>query len=143
MSDSLRAKTEFKAIRELVGMTQATLAKKLDVEVRTIKRWEGLGTAQVPPIEAWTAILEALDDQRNVIRQSVADADAEQEVALPYWTSETEYLASSDTGDDGEPSWSMANANARAVASALWATKGIKVRWVAGNRLSDDGSEVR
>ena len=42
-------KAEFRAMREMVGMTQATLADALGVEVRSVKRWESPSAPQVPP----------------------------------------------------------------------------------------------
>lgn len=40
---------EFSRLRERIGYTQATLAKELDISIRTLTRWE-TGVIEVPRI---------------------------------------------------------------------------------------------
>ena len=48
-----RNKQEFRALRELAGITQQSLAKELDVNPLSVKRWESPKYPQQAPTEAW------------------------------------------------------------------------------------------
>ena len=132
-------KAAFHAIRELTGLTQAALAAALGVEVRSVKRWESPRAPQLPPGEAWDYVAGALSRQREVVRfalDKVHDVTDEQgappdEVSLPYWSGADDYgERSTDAAMGVAGDWRMANANARALASALWA-EGVHVTWSA------------
>lgn len=140
----MRTKAEFRALRELTGITQAQLAKLLGVEVRSVKRWESPNAPQRPPQDAWDALDEAAERQWAAVSLALEKlyeledetGQTPQEVALPYWPGADEYAERStdaalgiDAGPDG---WRMANANARMLAAILrdW---GVPVRWEDGN----------
>ena len=137
-----RTKAEFRALRELVGMTQAALAAELGVEVRSVKRWEKPlpdGWYQ-PPNDAWDVLDEARERQREAVASACEVVDAAlaatgrmpEEVTLAYWLGEGEYAQFSTDADKGiEGDWRMANANARVAASVL-AYRGCNVRFVPG-----------
>lgn len=137
----MRNKPEFRAIREMVGMTQAALADELGVEVRSVKRWESPTAAQQPPQDAWDVLDAALERQREVVGfaldkvHDVMDetGGAPQAVVLPYWANADEYaVASTDAAMGVAGDWRMANANERALAAILW-SEGIDVAWSNGN----------
>ncbi|MBQ6651415.1 MAG: helix-turn-helix domain-containing protein [Atopobiaceae bacterium] len=132
-------KAAFHAIRELTGMTQSALAAELGVEVRSVKRWESPRAPQLPPPDAWDVVAKALSRQREVVRfalDKVHDVTDEQgappcEVCLPYWSGAEDYEQhSTDAALGVTGDWRMANANTRALATALWA-EGVRVTWSA------------
>lgn len=135
-----RTKAEFRFTRETVGMTQAFLARELDVEVRSVKRWESPDAPQSPPKDAWDILDSALELQRQVISFSLGKVDeiAQQQgnypasVKLPYWSSQEEYECWHCVNDEGD--FRAANANLRLLAFALH-ERDIKVEWVAGKDL--------
>lgn len=137
-----RNKAAFRAMRELVGHTQATLAKALGVEERSVRRWESPSAPQVPPEDAWEVLEEALEAQRQVVDFGLDKADEwpeAQEVSLVYWSSQSQYDEA--RGDGGD--WRMANATARSLASVLLA-EGRRVTWRDGaleHEWSRDGAE--
>lgn len=139
----MRTKAEFRALREMAGITQARLAAILGVEVRSVKRWESGSAPQHPPADAWSVLDEAMEMQRVLIDIALDRVDetedeigaAPSEVVLPYWSSDAEYReCSTDAAlgiDGGSDGWRMANASSRALAAILRAD-GIAVRWVSG-----------
>lgn len=129
------SKTEFRAIRELVGMTQATLAEALGVQERSVRRWESLEAPQEPPEDAWELLgdaekrqeeglalaLNKVDGVRDVI------GDGRLEVHIAYWASQSDYLEHSVDAKNGVAGdYRMANANARALCAILEA-EGVEV----------------
>lgn len=137
----MRSKAEFRALRELTGITQAQLAKLLHVEVRSVKRWESESAPQNAPEDAWAVLDGAMEAQRRGIEIALDRLDAieeetgngPQEVVLPYWASAEDYAENSTDAAMGRAGdWRMANANLRALASVLMA-EGVAVRWEPGN----------
>lgn len=136
----MRTKTEFRAVRNMTGITQAALAKRLGVEVRSVKRWESPTATQQPPTDAWDVLDAAHAAQRRAVEAALAQYDAIAErvgheptaVRLPYWAGAEEYAAHSTDAalgvETGADSWRMANANAQAVASILEA-EGVVIDW--------------
>lgn len=124
-------KAELKARREMLGLSQADLAKMLGIDTMNVKRWERPGQAE-PRDFAFELLsnLEAM--QRNAINESLdlVEDMAERyghypdEVQLTYYRDQEQYdLLGRDDGDFG-----MANANARAVATIL-RENGVTVSW--------------
>lgn len=137
----MRSKAEFRALRELAGITQAQLAKLLHVEVRSVKRWESETAPQNAPEDAWAVVDGAVEAQRRGIEVALdrIDATAEEtgrdpeEIVLPYWSGPEDYAANSTDAALGHAGdWRMANANLRALAAVLMA-EGVAVRWEPGN----------
>lgn len=133
-----RSKAEFRALRETVGMTQQCMARLLNVEVRSVKRWE---SSSMPtyhaPQDAWDILDDAIAAQRRAVSFALGKVDeiaAEAghdpaTVELVYWTSQEDYIKHHSVDDGGD--WRQANANSRLVAFALH-ERGIAVRWIAG-----------
>lgn len=125
-----RTKAAFRATREMVGMTQAMLAKRLGVEVRSVKRWEQPDSPQVPPDDAWDVLDAAKADQDSLVGVAlgVVDRERPESYRLVYWTSQEQW--------DGyhvgptKTDWRMANATSRRIA-ALLAERGIEVVWLS------------
>ena len=118
-------KKNFKAMRELLGMSQQLLADLMQVDVRSVRRWESPKMEDYrPPEDAWD-ILERFHEKQNwIIDTTLSNLDEVEEqmegkprtVNLSYWASAEEYEAA----HPGEGKyWQMANANSRAVAVAL------------------------
>ena len=130
----MRTKAEFHATREMVGMTQAALAKRLGVEVRSVKRWESESAPQQPPQAAWDVLDAALNVQCEVIDYALGKVEQSgaTSVRLPYWASADDYAERSTDAALGvaldADSWRMANANSRAIAAILM-LDGIAVTW--------------
>ena len=137
MTDN-RTKSEFRALRERVGLTRETMANLIGVSVRSVRYWESLNSLRYPPQDAWDIIDDALEHQRNIVAYTletvakmVHDAGEMPEyVSLPYWLCRKDYEAGSEDSKYGlEGDWHMANANAMVV-SVLLESQGIEVKWV-------------
>lgn len=120
----MRSKADFKALRELVGMSRAVLADRLDVSQRSVRRWESPDYDWQPPQDAWDVLDEARKRQLEIVTYAVHKikgieremGGTPEQVDLTYWHNEEEYIAAHpDEGVD----WQMANANSRLVAHEL------------------------
>lgn len=132
----MQSKAEFRAIRELVGMTQASLADALGVQERSVRRWESEDAPQLPPDEAWQLLWSAEERQGQVIDFALrkVDESGAKLVRLPYWASQRDYSEhSTDAAHGIEGDYRMANANARALATIL-SGEGIEVEFVDGKQ---------
>jgi DNA-binding XRE family transcriptional regulator len=112
-----RTKANFRAAREIVGLSQSDLAGLVGVSTQAVKRWEHPDGPQ-PPTDAWELLeawlrlhREAIDAMADVV--DGARMDGHGRVALPYYRSQAEYDA---FGRDPGP-FGVVNARAR----ALWA----------------------
>lgn len=120
----MRNEAEFKALRELVGMSQSMLADTLGVRVLSVKRWENPNYDWRPPDEAWEVLDRARAKQLEVVRFAVFKVKGLENQAgerpgtvnLTYWRSEDEYEAA-HPGEGAK--WQMANANSRLVCHEL------------------------
>ena len=139
-SKTVRAKAALKALRETVGMMQRDLAEALDVDVRSVKRWESPATeGYQAPADAWLVLEEARETQRQqvayalkvVSEQAKALGHEPGAIVLTYYRDQEQYDAG---GRDSGP-YGVANANARAVADAL-EREGYQVEW----RYPDEGA---
>ena len=131
MGSRVGSRAEFRAIRECVGASRQFLADKLGVAERSVKRWEDPRYAE-PPQDAWALLYGMLESQRRMIDSALDLAEDMIEKAgrepaafrLNYYRSQNQYeIAGRDDGD-----YNIANANARAVATALDAM-GYSVEW--------------
>lgn len=116
-------KTQFRAYREMVGMTQQDFAKEMGVTVESVKKWENPKYSQVPPNDAWDILENAVDRQIKMIDfaikkfESLKDEFEEKPgVMLPYWRTQEEF-EKAHPNENG--SFTMANANTRLVAFEL------------------------
>lgn len=134
----VRPKAEFRAMREMLGVTQQRLADDLGVRVLSVKRWENPKYPQQAPDEAWALLDDLMAVQDSAVRAALAVVESKvdergnrpKEVAIPYWSSQADYLEHHYMGDDGD--WTEVNATNRRVASLLkWL--GFEVRWVDGS----------
>ena len=146
-----RTKTEFRALRELVGITQQALADELGVQVRSVKRWEHPDAPQHAPQDAWDVLDEAMREQRSAIWAALSIVDDVTEkmgeepraVRLPYWASQEQYDAHAQEslmgmlGLAGGESYRMADATLRAIAAVLM-SEGIEVEWSESEILPRD-----
>lgn len=111
-----KTKAAYKALREHTGVSHANLGRMLGVNERTVKRWED-GRYGNPPDDAWDILLELRDRQLDMIDfaiQKATDSGVEI-VSINYYRTQAQFEAfGRDEGD-----YRMANANARAVATAL------------------------
>ena len=116
-------KADFRAMREMTGYSQQALADALDVNIRTIKRWEHEADASQPPADAWELLEAALDTQRQMAAYAVSVA-REQEatlgakpkaVQLTYFRDQVTF----DCYGRDKGYFGIANANARAAAEEL------------------------
>lgn len=120
----MRSKVEFKALREMCGITQSAMARELGVEVRSVKRWESAIAPQVPPQDAWDMLDAAYADHLARVDELVRSGGA-----LAYWESDAAYVSFGPGG--GPMDHRMANADARAAADRMVASGG-PVEWRRG-----------
>ena len=147
----MRTKSEFRAIRERVGITQAEMARMMGVSQRSVRYWEDANSMRNPPEEAWAILDDALREQQREIAFAMQKVDEIIETAggdpevvtLPYWLSESEYLQWSTDAQLGTiGDWRMANANNLALSIRL-EERGMTVRWVSGNPAMPERRGVR
>lgn len=118
-------KATYKALREHVGISHATLARILNVNERTVKRWED-DRYNEPPEDAWSVLVQLRQRQLDMIDYALdkAKKTGVERVMLNYYRTQAQYdIAGRDEGD-----YRMANANTRAVATAL-ETMGYEVEY--------------
>lgn len=136
-----RNKETFRATRERVGITQATMARMMGVSQRSVRYWEDADSLRNPPEEAWSILDDALREQQRGIAFAMQKVDEVVEaagdepatVSLPYWLSEADYMEHSTDARLGVAGdWRMANANNMALSIRL-EERGISVEWVEGN----------
>lgn len=109
-------KADFRARREMLGLTQQDVADEADVNVSTVKRWEKPGYFGAPDdVWAWLEDCERAQAEVVDIAVSAAVAHGPGPVQITYYRSQEQYDA---LGRDPGP-FGMANANARMVASRL------------------------
>lgn len=134
-----RSKSEFRAMRETLGITQQRLADDLGVRILSVKRWESPKYAQQAPAEAWELLDVLMAVQDSAVQAALSQVQAiareqgtePREILLPYWSSQNDYLEHHYNAAESDASWSEVNATSRRVANVLrW--MGHEVRWVDG-----------
>ena len=128
MSDTTRSKADFKCLRERVGLSQQDVASALGVNIRSVKRWEDPSFPNHAPEDAWAVLDDAMDMQRQQVSYACAGRAERVEngavesfgmepvtVPITYYKDQAMY---DEYGRDPGP-FGQANANARAVATAL------------------------
>lgn len=147
----MRTKAEFRALREMAGITQQHLADELGVQVRSVKRWESPDAPQHAPQDAWDVLDEALREQQEAILAALSIVDemteklgeAPRAIRLPYWASQEHYDAhASDSvmgmlGLMGGESYRQADATIRALAAILM-TEGHAIEWADSEILPEE-----
>jgi hypothetical protein len=121
-----RSKQEFRALRELVGVTQQAMADRLGVKILSVKRWESPKYPQQAPYDAWD-LLDSLESrQYDICRDAAGSINPKAvDAILPYWSSAGEW----ETMHPGHDlTWTEANATSRRLASVLFA-QGMDVRF--------------
>ena len=117
------SKAGFKALRERVGMSQQNVADALNVNVRSVKRWEHEFYPYNAPDEAWELLEHRLDIQNQMVEYAVDVVENAIEKAgyRPSLVPITYYRDQSMYDKDGrdEGAYGIANANARATADVL------------------------
>lgn len=130
-----RTKPNFRATREIVGLSQSDMADLVGVSTTAVKRWEHPDGPQ-PPADAWDELESWLAQHDDAVRQTVdlaADLigktkTAPTAVTLPYWRSQAEYDASGrDPGFYG-----VINARSREIAQEL-RRQGIAVEFISAD----------
>lgn len=122
----MRSKAEFRALRESVGMSQADVAKKLGVTVRSVRRWETPAPEyRGAPDDAWELLDEAIKNQDAVVAGAldIAGALPGKAVQLTYYRDQTQFDL---FGREPVDTYGQANANARMTANAL-RSQGVEV----------------
>lgn len=66
-----QTKIQFRALRECVGLSLAEMAERLQVNVRSVKRWESLKYPDYkPPKDAWELLETLHNKQIEVVKVS-------------------------------------------------------------------------
>ena len=124
---------QMKALREIVGMSERELALELGLDTTEIVALE-TGNADVPR-EVLSVLEQARKEQNHIVLYAieVAKSLGSNDVTLPYWVSEQDYLEHSNDAREGVAgSWRMANVNLRAAALIL-EDHGFTITWVNGS----------
>lgn len=137
----MRSKAEFRAMRESLGLTQKRMAALLGVRALDVARWELQGSPQQVPEYAWELLDDLMNRQDAAVQAALAQVDQvakdggrhPDEVAMPYWSGQADYMANHYLDDGGAASWAEINATSRRVAFAL-RDRGIAVTWVDGSQ---------
>lgn len=119
------SKADFRAMREQAGYSQQALADALNVNVRTVKRWEHESDSSEAPKDAWELLgniiktqLKAADYALQVaIEQAEAHPAAVKKATLTYYRDQAMY----DRYGRDKGYFGIANANSRAAATMLQA----------------------
>ena len=125
----MRSKAEFRALRESAGMSQADVARKLGVTVRSVRRWETPTPGyRGAPDDAWAMLDDALAKQDAVVAGAldIADALPGRSLQLTYYRDQKQFDLLGC--EPGEP-YGQANANTRMTADAL-RCQGVEVSFV-------------
>lgn len=111
-----QSKADFKAQREMLGLTQQDVADVADVTVTSVKRWERPGFPE-PPADVWAWLDDCARLQSEVVEAATSAAVAQGggPVQITYYRSQEQY---DSLGRDPGP-YGMANANSRLVAYRL------------------------
>ena len=117
------SKADFRAMRETAGYSQQALADALNVNVRTVKRWEHESDASEAPKDAWELLgnavktqLEAADYALQVaLEQAEAHPSAAKKAAITYFRDQAMF----DRYGRDKGYFGVANANSRAAAMEL------------------------
>lgn len=117
------SRADFKALRERVGMSQQNVADALNVNVRSVKRWEHEAYPYDAPDEAWELLEHRLDVQHRMVEYAVDVVESAAEKAgfapalipITYYRDQQMY----DQCGLDEVAFGIANANARAIADVL------------------------
>lgn len=126
-------KADFKARREMAGLSQQDLADALDVEIRSVKRWEKPDNGyRVAPQDAWDLIDGVLAVQRQAVAlalakiQEIGDTQCEAPgtIDLTYYRTQSDY----DSYGCNPGPVGVADAKTRALAIELEAA-GYQVRF--------------
>lgn len=108
---------QFRATREMLGLSQQDVADAVEVDRRSVKRWES-GEYPVPDdVAEWLMEGKASADYtvRNVVKDILSSEFPPATVSLTYYRTQEEY---DEHGRDDGP-FGISNANARRVADAL------------------------
>lgn len=88
-----KTKANFRAIRELCGMTQSDVSGETGATVWVVRSWEDPSCGVLPPDDVWAWLLMARDamvmDAREGVEQIMA-ARIGQTIALPYFRTQDE-----------------------------------------------------
>ena len=126
-----RTREGFRALRELVGMSRAMLAYKLEVQERSVNRWEKPSEDGYynPPQDAWDILDRARNKQLVFIETALAEARKQEErvVRLNYWLTKRSFKENNP--NETELDWQMSNANLRLLANEL-ELEGFKVEFI-------------
>lgn len=128
----MRTKADFKAEREALGLTQQNVADALQVNIKSVKRWEK--PDYQPPQEAawnWLEDKRALFEQMAEWTTEKALTSGASRAILTYYRTQEQF---DELGRDKGP-FGFANAVAREVGARLEA-EGMEVEY----RFPDDGA---
>ena len=130
-----RTKANFRAIREIVGLSQADVADMAGVSVTAVKRWEH-PDGHKPPSDVWEQLEGLLEAHRAYVEgvYDLVNQNAQStHVTIPYYRSQAEY---DELGRD-PGNYSIVNARARAIWQML-DYDGMDVEFIAPDEMGPE-----
>jgi transcriptional regulator with XRE-family HTH domain len=124
----MRSKAEFRALREMAGLSQADVADALGVTVRSVRRWETPAPGyHGAPDDAWELLEDAIARQMATVEGSldVVNGLPDAPVQLTYYRNQAQFDA---YGREPGTPYGAANANTRLVAFELM-RRGVEVEF--------------
>ena len=114
-----RSKADFRARREMVGLTQQDIADALGVDVRSVKRWEREGCNE-PPDAAWN-LIEFYEAEQDRAVGEIAEAfpDGSRAGITVFRTQDEFEAVKALHGGEGVETFGVANATAMEAARTL------------------------
>lgn len=129
----MHTKADFRATRERIGYTQQWVAHALNVDVRTVKRWENPNYFE-PPADAWEWLEEEVERFEQMLDYALEQADGIPHVVITYYRTQEQF---EQYGRD-KGFYGFANALAREVAQCVDAE--IEYRYPDSGAISTPGS---
>lgn len=137
---STRSKADFRAMRDMLGLSQSDTAAYLGVSLATIKKWEDPKAFYPPRRESWISMKKLVDyayDRAHELASMAQVANqASQEACtrsdpflLTYWRTAEDWEQAKASEAVLPSQWKIENAAAR-MASFLLQMKGIPVSFI-------------
>lgn len=134
-SDMKNQSAEFRALREIFGLTQNNIGDALARTRMTVKYWENPDCATNPPDFAWAYMKNRMESQTELVAKTVAEAeknaveseDGKKTARLLFYRDQPHYDVNHPDEDEKEI-YGAAN-SAACTAAVMLIIKGYEIEW--------------